>query len=191
MGADEVEHRTERFVLGFPETSAELLEEQRRALGWSQHEHGVDVRDVDTLVEQVDREHGLYSSVGEVAQRRLAFGPRAVAPDGDGLDAVKSEVVGHESRVLDAHAEPETAHRCRLGVLHHLLDDQPSPGVGARVGVAERVHVVAPTATPRDVTEVEAVVDAEVEEGHEVLLADGVPQAQLCCDAVVEPVQDR
>ncbi len=39
--------------------------------------------------------------------------------------------------------------------------------------------------------QVEAVVDAEVEERGEVLLVDGVPQAQLGGDAIVEPVQDR
>ena len=34
-------------------------------------------------------------------------------------------------------------------------------------------------------------MDAEVHERREVLLVDGVPEAQLGGDAVVEPVQDR
>src|SRR5581483_11451011 len=50
--------------------------------------------------------------------------------------------------------------------------------------------VTAPAA-PRDVAQVEAVVNAEVQERSEVLLVDGVPQAQLGGDAVVEPVEDR
>ena len=86
---------------------------------------------------------------------------------------------------------PRAAHRGRLGVLGHLLDDEASPGVGAGVGVAERLDVVAPASPPRDVAQVEAVVDAEVEERRQVLLVDGVPQAQLGGDAVVEPVEDR
>ena len=79
----------------------------------------------------------------------------------------------------------------RLGVLGDLLDDEASPGVGAGVGVAERLDVVAPPSAPRDLTQVETVVDAEVQERREVLLVDRVPQAQLGCDAIVEPMKDR
>ena len=63
----------------------------------------------------------------QVAQRRLAFGSGAVAPDGDGGDAVAVEVVGHELGVLDAHAEPEAAHRRDVRVLGDLLDDRAAP----------------------------------------------------------------
>ncbi len=87
--------------------------------------------------------------------------------------------------------KPEAAHRRRLGVLGDLLDDEPGPGVGAGVGVAERLDVVAAASAPRDVAQVEAVVDAEVEERRQVLLVDGVPEPQLGGDAVVEPVEDR
>ncbi len=87
--------------------------------------------------------------------------------------------------------KPEASHRRRLGVLGDLLDDEAGPGVGAGVGVAQGLDVVAAPSTPRDVAEVEAVVDAEVQERREVLLVDRVPQAQLGRDAVVEPVQDR
>ena len=78
-----------------------------------------------------------------------------------------------------------------VGVLGDLLHDEAGPGVGAGVAVAERLDVVAPAAPPRDVAEVEAVVDAEVEERREVLLVDRVPEPQLGGDAIVEPVQDR
>ena len=79
----------------------------------------------------------------------------------------------------------------RVGVLGDLLDDQTSPGVGAGVGVAQRLDVVAAAPPPRDLAQVEAVVDPEVEERREVLLIDRVPQPQLGGDAIVEPVQDR
>ena len=107
------------------------------------------------------------------------------------VDAVAVEVLRHEAGVLDAHAEAEAAHRRRLGVVGHLLHDQAGPGVGAGVGGAQRLDVVAAAPPPRDVPEVEPIVDAEVEEGREVLLVDRVPQPQLGGDAIVEPVQDR
>ena len=72
----------------------------------------------------------------------------------------------------------------------HLLDDEASPGVGAGVGGAEGLDVVAPASLPGDVGQVEAVVDAEVHERRQLLLVDGVPEAQLGGDAVVEPVED-
>ena len=43
---------------------------------------------------------------------------------------------------------------------------------------------------PWDVAQVEAVVDAVVGEGGEVLLVDGVPDSEFGGDAVVEPVED-
>ena len=59
----------------FAQAAAELLQEQCRALGRAEHEHGVDGWDVDAFVEQVDREHNPDSAVGEIAQGAFAFGP--------------------------------------------------------------------------------------------------------------------
>lgn len=190
MGAHEVEDRADPLARRSAQAPAELLEEQRGALGGAQHEDGVDSGHVDALVEQVDREHRPNRSLCQVPQGGLPLVAGAVAPDGHRRDPVGGEVAGHEAGVVDAHAEPEAAHRGRGGVLLHLLDDEASPGVGARVGGAEGVDVVAPASLPGDVAQVEAVVDAEVHEGRQLLLVDGVPQAQLGGDAVVEPVED-
>ena len=73
----------------------------------------------------------------------------------------------------------------------HLVQHGAGPGVGAGVEIAEGFDVVALAAAPRDVGQVEPVVDAEVHERREPLLVDGVPQPQLGGDAIVEPVQDR
>ncbi|MEI2699996.1 MAG: hypothetical protein V9E94_17270 [Microthrixaceae bacterium] len=70
VGADEVEHRAVRLVLRSAQASAELLEEQHRALGGSEHQHRVDVGEVDAFVEQVDGEHDLHVACRQVAQRR-------------------------------------------------------------------------------------------------------------------------
>src|SRR6266545_700223 len=54
--ADEVEHGKAWLVVVEPESTAELLEKHRRAVGGPQEQHGVDCRNIDTFVEQVDRE---------------------------------------------------------------------------------------------------------------------------------------
>ena len=70
--ADEVEHGADGLVRRHAQAAAELLQEQGGALGRSEHEDDVDRRDVDALVEQVDREDDLDAARGEVAQRTAA-----------------------------------------------------------------------------------------------------------------------
>lgn len=76
-------------------------------------------------------------------------------------------------------------------MLGDLLDHEASPCVGAGVGVAERVDVVTASPAPRDLAQVEAIVDAEIQERREMLLIDGVPETEFGGDAIVEPLEDR
>ena len=66
MGTDEVQHRAEALVLGAAQSAAELLQKQRRAFGRPQHQQCVNRGDIDTLVEQVHREHDADPVGGEV-----------------------------------------------------------------------------------------------------------------------------
>jgi hypothetical protein len=127
LGADEVQHGAVRRALGLAQPPAELLQEERGALGRAEHHYGVDHGNVDTLVEQVDGEHDLDLPGGKIAQGGLALGSGAVAPDRDRLDAVMVEVSFHEPGVLDAHAEPQAAHRLDIRVIAHLLHHETSP----------------------------------------------------------------
>ena len=70
---DEVEDRAERLARRAAQAPAELLEEQRGALGGAQHEHGVDGGHVDALVEQVDGEHDPDLAGGQVPQGGVAL----------------------------------------------------------------------------------------------------------------------
>ena len=73
MMTNEVEHRAERLPGKPTQASAKLLEEQRRAIGGAKQQQRVDGRDVDALVEEVDREERVDASGREVCQRsRLA-----------------------------------------------------------------------------------------------------------------------
>ena len=189
--ADEVQDGADRLAWCLAEPATELLQEQRGALGWPQHDHRVDRGNVDAFVEQIDREHNADASLCQIPEGGLPLRTRAVAPDGDGRDAVAIEVMGHEAGVLDAHAEAEGAHRRGLCVLGDLLDDEAGPRVGTGVGVAERVDVVAAAPAPWNLAQVEAVVNSEVEKRRQVLLVDRLPKPKLGGDAIVEPLQDR
>ena len=87
MCADEIEDGAERLALRSTQATTKLLEEQRRALGGTQHQHGVDRGHVDTFVEEVNREDDADLAGGEVLQRRLAVGRRAVTPHRDRRNA--------------------------------------------------------------------------------------------------------
>ncbi len=66
--ADEVQDGEDVLAFGAAQASTELLEEDGGALGRAQHEYDVDGGDVDALVEQVDGEQDLHTSVAEVVQ---------------------------------------------------------------------------------------------------------------------------
>ena len=70
-----------------------------------------------------------------------------------------------------------------------LLEHLARPDIVGGVEPVETLDVVAAAAPPGDVAQVEAVVDAVVDEGRQAVLVDGVPQAQLGGDAVVEPMR--
>ncbi len=191
MRANEVQDGAMTLVGCLPEAPAELLNEQRRTLRRPQHEHRVQHRDIDTFVEEIDREDHLHAASRQVAQRSFSIGSRAVTPHGYCRDAVSIEVLSHEACVLDAEAEPEAAHRTGVGEAVDLLHDEARPGVGTRVGGTQGVGVVPASPPPRDLAEIEPVVDPVVHERREVLLVDGIPQPKFGSDPVVEPLQDR
>ena len=102
------------------------------------------------------------------------------------------ELRRHELGVLNADTETEGAHRGRvISETRYFLHDLSRPSICTGVQAAQCLNVVALAATPGDVGEVESVVDAEIHEGREALLVDGIPQPQFGGNAIIEPVKDR
>ena len=85
---------------------AELLEENGGALGGAQEEHGVDLGDVDALVEEIVALAGL--SAGE---------DEGLAVEGGDRDDHLAAGVGHALGVVDAVAR---GHGRKLGRIHSL-----------------------------------------------------------------------
>jgi hypothetical protein len=53
--ANEVDHRQGVLAVAAAQAAAELLKEHNRGLGRAQHQHRVELRHVEALVEHVDR----------------------------------------------------------------------------------------------------------------------------------------
>ncbi len=192
MESDEVEHGAHGLPGMASQSSAELLEEQRGAVGRPQQEQRVHRGHVDAFVEEVDREHRAHPSIGEVSQPAAAFVGRCLGPDRDRLDPCLGEYASHEPGVRDADAEAEGAHPTQvIDPARELLQHAARPRIVAGQQLREAVDVVATTPTPRDLAQVEAVVDAVVQEGREALAIDRVPEPQLGRDPSIEPVQHR
>lgn len=153
MRPDEVEHGAHALVWRLPESTAQLLKEENRTLCGSEHEHRVDVGDIHTLVEQVDRKDCAERSGREVAQSLVAVLGGSFAEDGYCGDPVFGEFPRHEACVLAADTESEAAHSARIDEAPNLIDHLSGPNVVAGVDVAQRGRVVTDAAAPRNVAQ--------------------------------------
>src|SRR6185437_1832010 len=97
----------------------------------------------------------------------------------------------HEARVLDAHTKPERPHsRHIVHALLELLQNEPSPGFVSGKHVREGFSVVSAPALPGNIAQVRIVMNSVVENRHEALLTDRIPETQLRRNPPIEPVKD-
>ena len=187
---NEVEGGEHGLAFGEPESAAELLEEEGWALGGAQEEHGVDLGDVDSLVEKVGGKDRGEAALSQVGDGSCALIGRGLSGDGLGRDAGVVGDAGHVFGVGDADAEAECSHPGGVGdLVLELLEDEPGAGVVAGVEAVE-VGVGVSAGAPVDRGEVGAVGDAEVVERAEQVSGDRVPDAQLSGGAAVEERAD-
>ena len=85
--ADEVERGEALLAVGQAEAAAELLEEDGGALGGAEEEHGVDLGDVDALVEDVDGEDDVDLAGAQAVEDGGAGVLVGVGGEGGGGDA--------------------------------------------------------------------------------------------------------
>jgi hypothetical protein len=168
----------------------ELLEEDGRALRGPQEQHGVDLRQVDPLVEQVDGEQAVDLQCPQTAERLGALGRGRARRHGEARDPRAAEHVRHVLRVGHRDAEAERPHAPHVGdLVDGLADDLARPCVIARIDVVEGRGVVR-AAAPLDPPQVDVVVNAEVVERDEQVGAQRVPQPQLVGAASAELLPD-
>ena len=79
MVADEVDDGERILAVLDPEAAAQLLQEDDRRLRGPQHQHGVDVGDVETLVEQVDGEDDFQLTAAQFVERLMPWRTRRPA----------------------------------------------------------------------------------------------------------------
>lgn len=105
--------------------TAELLEPEDARLRGPQHEDGVELGEVQALVEDVHGADVVQPALRELVQRLGPGGARLARVDGHGAPAVLPQEVGHEVRVALGDAEGQGA---GPAALLELLEGVSGPG---------------------------------------------------------------
>ena len=192
--ADEVQHREALFPLGQAQAAPQLLEEDRQRFRGSQEQHRVHLGDVHALVVNIHHEQHPQLAPDQPLLGGGAHIVPTVAGQCQRWDAAAVEVIRHEPRVLDGHAEPQRPHVVHVS---HIPVHAAQDVVGAllRHALAERVQVaqlrpVISAPHPAQVVQIHGVRHAEVLERAQQLAIDGLRQADLRRDAPVEILVD-
>ncbi len=150
----------------------------------------VDVRDVQTFVEQVDGEEHVDLTPPQGFEGVAAVLGGGRPGHGERGDPRLGEALCHESGVADGDAESEPSHPAYV---EHLVAKLPEHDAHARVvgrvDALQRRGVVVATA-PLQRRQVGRVGDSEVVEGAEQVGGQGIPQPQLCSGAPAEELAD-
>jgi hypothetical protein len=121
-----------------PETTTQLLQEHRGALGWSQEEHRVDLRDIDAFVEEVYREDHIHAPLTQCPKRIFSFFSTRAGRDSTSGYPCIVELLRHEFSMGNAYAKTKRSHG--FGVTHtvaELLENEAHAHVVAGEHVAQ------------------------------------------------------
>ena len=141
--ADEVQHRQDSLRRRASEPTSELLEEDRCALGGAEHEDGVDVGDVEALVQHVDGEHRIDAARAEVVECRGTLASWRLTADRASRDSSFDELPSHVVGMGDAHAESERPHAANVRhLVPQLAEDDAHASVVAREDAGQLRFVV-------------------------------------------------
>src|SRR4051812_4586370 len=149
MVADEVHDVQVRLLGRSTQTSTELLQEDDRRLSRTEHENRVDVRCVESFVEEIDGEDYFDSPVPELLERRVTRRRLWAGVNGDSAHATRTKELRHEVSMARRDAEAETA----VASLHLPLVERPLRSFMRFYGCSESGGIEAPV-PPRDRLEV-------------------------------------
>ena len=153
---------------------AELLEEHDRRLGRAQHQHRVDLRNVEAFVEHVDRADDLQLTGAQPLHRADARRARGAAVHGNRRDPVATEELGREVGVGDRDAERDGATAALVAP-----DVESVLGTFLRLDGLSQHRQVEPAAAPGDRRVVDVVGDPEVAKRAKVAALDALGERAL------------
>ena len=90
------------------QTTSKLLQEHSQTLCGTQEHNSIDLRDIHTLVVQVNCENELYLAIRQITLCRITLVFFAVGGQGDGRDIVLIETQSHILSVLLRYAEAQS-----------------------------------------------------------------------------------
>src|SRR4051794_36988014 len=109
MVTDEVDDRQRALALLNPQPPPQLLQKDGGRLRWPQHEHGIDVGNVEALIEEIDGEDHLEISAAEVVDRLMARSAGLPTVHRRAADTAFKEVGAHEVGMMLRCAKRQSA----------------------------------------------------------------------------------
>ena len=187
--SDHVDHRQATLALCVPESAAQLLAQDGRALRRPQKQDRVHVGNVHSLAENVDAKDNLEVATREALERIIAVVVGGRARDRNRWKPSGLKLLRHVARVLDRDTKSERPHPSPIRDPLDRREKAHHPPVVCRVQALELgVAIAAPA--PVEPREVRAVRDPEVLEGHEIALVNRLPESELNRDPATEPLRD-
>jgi len=165
------------FVFRASEATSELLWKDRCVFDWTQHEDDVDSGDVDTFVEEIDREQDRDFSVSQVAEYLLPVSATGFGRDCSCPNICLFKLSGH--KVCMCNADAETEHTHVSWVADFLVcggDNFRCPDVVGGVDVGGFGDIIF-AFLPGDTGKIRGVVNAEVMERGEQFLFERIPSS--------------
>jgi hypothetical protein len=189
--AHEVEHGEGVLARRPPQAAAELLQEDREALGGAQEEDGVDLREVEPLVQHVHGEEEREPPGAQVLDQPAAVDVAGLAGEHGRGDALVREHPGHVPGVADVDAEADALDAREVGLVPRErgldgVEPLQRQGVGAGIDLLELGADVLAAGPEVVGVQGHGIGHAEVVEGAEELLLEGLGEPDLGGEAVVE-----
>src|SRR5262245_34120475 len=164
MIPDKIQDRANRLAPTEAEAATKLLQEQGWAVRRAQEQQCIHIRQVDTLIEEVDGEKRVDLSFGKISKSLLSLDSRRIRPNRSRLHAISSKDPRHETRVLDTRAKAKSAHAAwRLDVALHRVENQPCPSIVRREQLGQSLNVVSTAADKRYVAQVQSIGNSVVD----------------------------
>ena len=185
--ADKVDHFQPRLARGRPEAAAELLQENNLRLRRPEHHDAIDERQIDPLVEKIDRAQGRQTSFlkgGQGGHPRVATVARKHGRRGHA--ALSQPIAGKERMPPRATKQERAAGR-------NGLPFGPEPVHASAVFESDlELADIEATAAPWDLGRVviDVVLQPPIPKRHERLLRDPLPDRRLVGKDVVKERRD-
>ena len=192
--ADKVENGQALFILCQPQATTQLLQENRQRFCRSKEQDGVNLRNVNAFVIDIHDEDKTHLAGNETILRAATFFIRRLTGQEHGRNAMLIEIPAHELRVIHRDTEAQALNIVNVCHIfqqrgHNQIRTPLSYHAAQRVDLGQLGFIIT-TSRPFQLVQIHGIGHTEILEGAQELAINGLWQANLCRNAVVEVAEN-